>query len=160
MKCRECLLSFVRNAQVDVSVPAGTEKPKRADFVRWAELIAEWAAPGSHFKDVRVYLKQLAGSTWPLVNWLTHASSAVRHDAELIVSATNQLLAFAAALIRRESELPDRCLKCSSYLVKSFYVPELEQDSPYVLVCGACGWEAPQQAESPQTDATSHEEAS
>jgi hypothetical protein len=161
MKCRECLLAFVRDAQVDITVPASTEKPKRADFVRWAELIADWAASGSHSKDVRVYLKQLAGLTWPLVNWLTHTSSAVRHDAELIVSATNQLLAsFAAALIRRESQLPDRCPKCSSYQVKSFYVPELEQDPPYVLVCFACGWEAPQQAKNPQTEPTSPEEAS
>jgi hypothetical protein len=149
MKCRECLLVFVRDAQSDIAVPVGAQKPKRADFVCWAELIADCAASGSHSKDVRVYLKQLAGSTWPLVNWLTHTSSAVRHDAELIVSATNQLLAaFAAALIRRESHLPDRCPKCSSYQVESFYTPELEQDPPYVLVCGACGWEAPQQTKS------------
>jgi hypothetical protein len=155
MKCRECLLAFVRGAQMDVSVPSGTEKPKRADFVHWAELIAEWVAPGSHSKDVRVYLKQLAGSTWPLVNWLTHTSSAVRHDAELIVSATNHLLgSFAAALIRRESQLPDRCPKCSSYQVESFYVPELEQDPPYLLVCRACAWEAPQPAKNSLTDSS------
>ena len=122
MKCRECLLAFVRDAQVDIAIPVGTEKPKRADFVCWTELIADWAASGSHSKDVRVYLNQLAGSTWPLVNWLTrHTSNAVRYDAELIVSATNQLLAsFAAALIRRESHLPDRCPKCLSYQVEEF----------------------------------------
>jgi hypothetical protein len=143
MKCRECLLAFVRDAQTDVLVPKGTEKPKRADFIHWSELIAEWAAPGPQSKDIRAYLKQLAGSTWPLVNWLTHTSNAVRYDAELIVSATNQLLqSFAAALIRRESERPDRCPKCSSYQIESFYSPEVEQDPPYVLVCRACGWEA------------------
>lgn len=52
-----------------------------------------------------------------------------------------------AALVRRESQLPDRCPKCSSYQVRSFYTPELEQDPPYLLVCHACGWEAPQQAQ-------------
>jgi hypothetical protein len=160
MKCRECLLAFVRDAQIDVSIPEGAERPKRADFVRWAELIADWAAPGSHSKDVRTYLKQLAGSTWPLVNWLTHISSAVRHDAELIVSATNQMLvSFAAALIRRESQLPDRCPKCASYQVESFYVPELEEDPPYVLVCNACGWEAPQRSGNSQRESSAHEEA-
>lgn len=155
MKCRECLLAFVRDAQMDVSVHENAEKPKRADFVHWAELIADWAAPGSHFKDVRAYLKQLAGSTWPLVNWLTHTRNAVRHDAELIVSATNHLLgSFAATLIRCESQLPDRCPKCSSYQVESFYVPELEQDPPYLLACRACGWEAPQPAENPLTESS------
>lgn len=157
MKCRECLLVFVRDAQMDISMPEGPEKPKRADFVQWAELIADWAAPGSHSKDVRVYLKQLAGSTWPLVNWLTHTSSAVRNDAELIVSATNHILgSFAATLIRRESQLPDRCPKCSSYQLQSFYVPELEQDPPYLLVCHACGWEVPQKTEKSATAPSSN----
>ncbi len=150
MKCRECLLAFVREAQVDVPVPGGIEKPKRADFAHWAELIADKVAPGSHSKEVRGYLRQLASTSWPLVNWLTHTSNAVRYDAELIVSATNHLLgSFAAALIRCESESPDRCPKCSSYQVQSFYVPELEQDPPYLLVCRGCGWEEPQCAEKP-----------
>lgn len=144
MKCRECLLAFVRAAQQDVSVPEGNDLPKRGDFVQWAGLLAEYAAQGAHAKDLRVFLKQLATSTWPLVNWLTHTSNAVRHDAEIVVSAANQLLdAFAGVLIRRESERPDRCPKCSSYQVQSFYIPETEQDPPYLLVCMACGWEAP-----------------
>lgn len=156
MKCRECLLTFVRDAQMDVSLPEGAEKPKRADFIHWAELIADWAAPGPHSKDVRTYLKQLADSTWPLVNWLTHTSSAVRNDAELIVSATNHILgSFAAALVRRESHLPDRCPKCSSYQVQSFYTPELEQDPPYLLVCHACRWETPRPAENAPAEANS-----
>lgn len=133
MKCRECLLAFVRDAQIGL---ASSQKPKRADFLQWSDLISDWVAPGSHSKDVRVYLKQLAGSTWSLVNWLTHTSSAARNDAELIVSATSHILdSFAAALVRRESQLPDRCPKCSSYQVQSFYTPELEEDPPYLLVC-------------------------
>jgi hypothetical protein len=146
MRCRECLLMFVREARRGVPLPEGTVDPKGGDFVHWAELVADRAAPGSHSKDIRAYLKRLAESTWPLVNWLTHASSAARYDAELIVSATNQVLtSFSAALVRRESRLPDRCPKCSSYQIRSFYVPELEQDPPYVVVCSACGWEAPLQ---------------
>jgi hypothetical protein len=155
MKCRECLLAFVRDTQIDVSLREGAQKPKRSDFVEWADLIADWAVPGSHSKDIRAYLKQLAGSTWPLVNWLTHTSSAARNDAELIVSATSHILdSFAAALVRRESQLPDRCPKCSSYQVQSFYTPELEQDPPYLLVCHACGWEAPQQAQNSPIEAS------
>jgi hypothetical protein len=144
MKCRECLLMLVREARRGIPVPEGTEEPKGGDFVHWTALVADWAAHGSHSKDVRAYLKRLAESTWPLVNWLTHASSAARYDAELAVSATNHVLtSFTAALVRRESGQPDRCPKCSSYQVRSFYVPELEQDPPYVVTCSACGWEEP-----------------
>jgi len=142
MKCRECLLMLVREARRGIPLPEGTEAPKGGDFVHWTALIADWAAPGPHSKDVRTHLKRLAESTWPLVNWLTHASSAARFDAELIVSATNQVLtSFTAALVRHESGQPDRCPKCSSYQVRIFYVPELEQDPPYIVACSACGWE-------------------
>lgn len=158
MKCRECLLAFVRDAQEDIAAPEGPDKPKRADFVHWAELIADWAASGQQSKDIRAYLKQLATSTWQLVNWLTHSTNAVRSDAELVVSATNHVLgSFADALIRRESERPDRCPKCSSYQIESFYAPELEQDPPYVLVCRACGWETPQPKEDPDIAAAQPE---
>jgi len=98
------LLAFVREAQIDVSVL--THREAKARRLRSLGRITQTGAPGSHSKDVRAYLKQLAGSTWPLINWLTHTSSAVRHDAELIVSATNHLIgSFAAALIRRESRV-------------------------------------------------------
>lgn len=142
MKCRECLLTFVRDAQADVPIQAGTERPKRGDFTAWAGLIADWAAPGDHSKDVRQHLKTIADSTWQLVNWLTHARNATLSDAELVVSATNHLLEwFSESLMRRESERPERCPKCSSYQVESFYAPELELDPPYLLTCLACGWE-------------------
>jgi hypothetical protein len=145
MKCRECLLTFVRDAQIDVPLQSGTERPKRGDFIAWAALIAEWAAPGEHSKDVRRHLKALADSTWQLVNWLTHARNATHSDAELVVSATNHLLEwFSESIVRRESEQPERCPKCSSYQVASFYTPELERDPPYILTCLACGWEHPE----------------
>ena len=148
MKCRECLLTFVRDAQDDVHVPQGQEPPKRADFVHWSELLAGFATPGAHGKDLRAYLKQIASSAWPLVNWLTHTTSAVRYDAEIAVAATNHVLeSFAGALIRQESKNAGRCPKCSSYQVQSFYMPELEYDPPYLLVCMACGYEAPAKEE-------------
>jgi hypothetical protein len=144
MKCRECLLTFARDAQSDVRLIPGAERPKRGDFVAWSRLIADWAAPGDHSKDIRQHLKQLADSTWQLVNWLTHARNAVHAEAELAVSATRHLLdSFCGAIVRFESKQPERCPKCSSYQMDSFYAPELEQDPPYVLCCRACGWEEP-----------------
>jgi hypothetical protein len=144
MKCRECLLTFARGAQSDIETPPVAERPKRGDFTGWAELIADWAAPGEQSKDIRRYLKQLAASTWQLVNWLTHARNAIFVDAELVVSATEHLLSsFADAIVRRESGRPDRCPKCSSYQLDSYYAPELDRDPSYMLVCRECEWEAP-----------------
>ncbi|MGA4073539.1 hypothetical protein ACI2TP_19730 [Ralstonia nicotianae] len=143
MKCRECLLTFVASAPEYVELPDGAVLPKRANFTEWAELIANWAAPGTHSKDIRAYLKQVSGSAWGLVNWLTHTSNAVAIDAELAMDATHHVLeVFSAAVVRKESERPDRCPRCSSYQLASFYAPELESDPPYVTVCRACEWES------------------
>lgn len=143
MKCRECLLTFVRDAQGDVQVQPGVERPKGADFVNWSALVAEWAAKGDQSRDIRRHLKQLADSTWQLVNWLTHARNAVHADAELVVAATSHLLElFSGAIVRLESQRPERCPNCSSYQLNSVYAPELDRDPPYVTVCRACGWES------------------
>jgi hypothetical protein len=151
MKCRECLLAFTRAAQNDIpGLKNGSPFPKRSDFVHWAELIADQAAPGPHAKDLRKYLKDGASNAWHLVNWLTHASNAIRHDAEFVVSATIHLLeSFAGVLVRHQSRNPGRCPSCSSYQVEAFYAPEAEHDPPYMLVCKACHWEG-QAAKEPE----------
>ncbi|HDR8917509.1 TPA: hypothetical protein QDA90_000125 [Burkholderia vietnamiensis] len=145
MKCRECLLAFVRIAPEYVEIPDDSIPPKRGDFTAWAELIADWAAPGAHSKDIRAHLKQVSGSAWQLANWLTHTSNALSIDAGLTLDATHHVLeVFSAAVIRKESARPDRCPQCASYQLTSFYVPELETetDPPYVTVCQACEWES------------------
>ncbi|MDQ5986518.1 MAG: hypothetical protein CSYNP_02248 [Syntrophus sp. SKADARSKE-3] len=148
MKCRECLLAFARAAQSSITLPAGSEPPKRSDFVHWAELLAEDAAGGRHAKDLRISLKDMAGSTWQLVNWLTHTSNALRVDAEMVVESTHHLLEmFTGAVMRPESGNPGRCPKCASYQLESFYIPEAETESPYILVCMACHWESSQRDE-------------
>ncbi|MCA8233624.1 hypothetical protein [Burkholderia cenocepacia] len=145
MKCRECLLAFIRTPPEYVELPDGVAIPKRSNFTEWAELIADWAAPGAHSKDIRAHLKQVSGSAWQLANWLTHTSNALAIDAGLTLDATHHVLeVFSAAVIRKESARPDRCPQCASYQLTSFYVPELETetDPPYVTVCQACGWES------------------
>jgi len=145
MKCRECLLTFARAMQKNIPPPEGASPlPKRGDFIHWAELMAEYTAPGPHAKELRKYLKDGANTTWQLVNWLTHASNAIRHDAELVAAATNHLLeTFTGVLVRHESKNPGRCPNCLSYQLESFYVPEVEHDPPYMLVCMACHWKGP-----------------
>jgi hypothetical protein len=46
MRCRECLLTFVKLAGDPKMVPVGGELPKAADFIHWSELIADAIAPG------------------------------------------------------------------------------------------------------------------
>jgi hypothetical protein len=144
MKCRECLLAFARDAQKNISVPEKMEAPKRSDLIHWMELVADQIAGGAHTKEIRKHLKDGATATWQLANWLTHTSNANRPKAEIVVAATKNLIeAFAMAFASFESKNPGRCPKCSSYQLKSFYVPKLERDPPYVLACMACQWKEP-----------------
>lgn len=140
MRCRECLLAFIRSAQENITFQESTVAPKKGDFILWSDLLANWLAPGEHSQCVRKYLKDITSSTWKLVNWLTHATNVTLIDAELSVRATEQVLgALSRAFIRRESRRPDRCPKCSSYQLDSNYVPETESVLPYNLSCKACG---------------------
>lgn len=144
MKCRECLLAFAREAQKSIAMRDKEEGPKRSDFIHWMELLADQVAGGSHAKEIRNHLKDGATTTWQLANWLTHTSNANRPNAEMVVAATKNLLeAYTIAFVGFESRNPGRCPKCSSYQLESFYVPELERDPPYMLVCMACHWEGP-----------------
>jgi len=139
MRCRESLLQVVRALANDRIVPADEKPPKRADFVHWSELVADDLAHGSSAADVRGYVKAMSRSVWQLVNWLTHASNASRPDAELAVGATEAvLLAFATAVLRSQTDRPDRCPKCRSY---AFVTEEAEGGAPTVA-CETCGWTA------------------
>ena len=108
MQLRECLLSLAKAMSKDEFVPPGQEAPKRGDFIHWMELIAEAVAKGQHAQEARGYLKAVSKTTWQLVNWLTHASNAVRHDARLAHTATETILGvFMAAIEEHESQAPD-----------------------------------------------------
>lgn len=141
MRCRECLLAFIRAVADKSMVPVSHEAPKSADFIQWSEVIAHTIAQGSRTRDIRQYLKSLATSTWQLVNWLTHATNAVEFDGRMAVDATqNTLVAFNTALVRYERGVPDRCPQCSSYKLTSVYQPGLDVDPPYITLCESCGW--------------------
>jgi hypothetical protein len=142
MRCREALLAFVREVADDEMVPAGTEAPKRGDFLYWSEYIAQAIASGESSEAIRTYLKMTARGTWGLVRWLTHEQNATRFDSDLSVAATENVLAtFSMALVRFERGAPDRCPVCSSYRLTSDYRPEVSTESPYVTLCESCGWE-------------------
>ncbi len=141
MRCRECLLEFVRAAGKSDMVPNGEPAPKRGDFLRWSELIAELIAPGERAAELRAYLKATARVTWQLVSGLTHAANATRIDGQIAVEATQNVLAsFGLTLVRHEHGAVDRCPSCGSYRLASDYRPDLDIDPPYVTLCRSCGW--------------------
>jgi hypothetical protein len=76
---------------------------------------------------VRSYLKKVAGETWDLVNWLTHAKNAGRLDAEMALKAVEHLLGFFTAARMRFDRDVRRCDRCGSYDVRA-------------AACTHCGW--------------------
>ena len=71
MRCREALLSLIKEAASPEVVPAGKTAPKAGDFQGWSELLIEQWSPGSGSKELRSYIKTNARAVWQLVNWLT-----------------------------------------------------------------------------------------
>lgn len=142
MRCRECLLSFIREVATKAMVPKEQEPPKQSDFIHWSELVASTIARGERSYRVRAYLKAVAKRTWEMVNWLTHASDATLFDGEMAVEATGHLLVvYSYALVRYERGEPERCPVCRSYRLAADYRPELGATGAYVTLCESCGWE-------------------
>ncbi len=148
MRCRECLIAFVRSLSDAKMVPEGQDVPNVGDVIHWTELIADTVARGSRAADIRGYLKTLAKSTWQLVSWLTHAANAVRYDGTLAVDATYAVLnAYGAAILRHERPTSDRCPRCNSLRIQVIDEPEF--DSGLGIACESCGvvTDATEQAE-------------
>jgi hypothetical protein len=117
MRLRECLVSFIGETTNDELVPAGTERPKNADFKGWTELLANALAGGDSSAKLRSYLKSIAVETWTYVNWLTHAKNAVRMDAEIGLKTVEHLLGMFTAARLRLGRTSTRCEECGSYRV-------------------------------------------
>jgi hypothetical protein len=139
MKCRECLLAFIREVARDDMIPKDATAPKRGDFIHWAEHVANAIAPSKSAERLRAYLRTTAKATWEYVQWLTHASNATRFDGEIAVDATGHVLsAYSHVLIKQERGIPDRCPRCSSYRLFREYDEELDA---YIDICESCEWE-------------------
>jgi hypothetical protein len=138
VRCRETLLAFIRSVSNPAMVPAGTEAPQAANFIKWSELVANHLASGSRNERIRGYLKALAKETWELVNWLTHTANASKVEGTMAIDATHSVLeAFGVALMRYERKTPERCGRCASLRLALAYMPEFETDG---AVCQTCGF--------------------
>jgi len=137
------MLAFVRAAPDYIELPEDVAQPKRGDFTQWASLIADWAVPGPHLKDIRAHLKQVSNSAWQLANWLTHTSNALPIDAELTMDATHHVLEiFSTAVIRKESDRPERCPQCASVQMHRELVRRFLQRQPLAQPQDAMGTHA------------------
>jgi len=142
MRLRESMISFVRDIADDSYVEAGAERPKAADVVNWIELFANKVYSGGSGSNVRSYIKKTAKETWDLVNWLTHAANATRTDADMGLSAVDNVLStLMMAVIRHERGVPDRCPECSSYRMTTDHRELPNDDYQNVTLCESCGWE-------------------
>jgi hypothetical protein len=143
MRCRECLLSLIREAPREKLLSPGEAAPQSSNFIAWTGVLAAGVAAGSSSERLRSYLRSAAKETWEYVNWLTHAKNAIRFDGQIAVDATAHVLkSFAMAIVRYEEGSPDRCPACNSYRLTVHFHPEGDHyDDPNVILCEACGWE-------------------
>jgi hypothetical protein len=144
VRLRECLVSFLGETTSEELVPEGTQRPKRADFRAWTELLANALAARESAAKLRSYLKKVAAETWEYVNWLTHAKNAVRMDAEIGLKAVEHLLGMFTAARLRLGRASVRCGECGSYQLVGGE-------------CRLCGWVDPAY-EPPQVRELSEEE--
>lgn len=139
VRCRQSLLSLVREIGADEMVLPNGSPPKHDDFGHWSEIIANFFTGGSRSSRMRSHLKSCARSTWELVGWLVHSANATRYEAEFVLDATRHVLAaYTISIVRFEREAPNRCPICSSYRLTTDYRPDADDE---VVLCEVCGWE-------------------
>lgn len=143
MRCRETLLTLVREVSEHGNVSVGEQVPKIGDFVGWSDLVANQIAGGGSAEFIRGYLKNTADRAWRLVNWVTHARNATREDARLAVVATSHVVdIFALETLRQKVQPPEKCGRCGSRKLETDWRPDLGRNGDYVVRCEACGAEA------------------
>jgi hypothetical protein len=140
MRCRECLLTLVRELIAGGKLESSNDPPKAGDFSGWNERIADFIAPGGSAEHVRGYLKTTGERAWRLANWLTHCTSATRGDAELALNATSHVINnYVLAVLRDKAGAPSRCERCKSYKITIDWRPDLGPSGLYVPRCETCG---------------------
>jgi hypothetical protein len=142
MRCREALLSLVKELNEGNGLVTDDNLPKASDFPAWNERIANATAPGGSAEHVRGYLKTTAEPAWRPAHWLTHAANATRDDARFTLAAASHVVDnYAFAILKKKSDAPERCGRCKSYKITVDWRPDLGTTGLYVSRCEACGAE-------------------
>jgi hypothetical protein len=141
VRCREALLSLIRDLADPKMLVRDQAEPKLADFIHWSEVIADWSTPNPSLARIRSYLRSIAKDAWQLVNWLTHSRSANRRLADFAYRTTSHVvLSFSSARHFRNEVEVKRCPRCDSYQLFEEFRPD---DWVEVTLCEACGAESP-----------------
>lgn len=139
MLCREALTTFIREIAEAGMLEKIPGSPKMSDFKAWAEHVIGSIAAGGSAEFVRGYLKSMANKGWELVNWLTHAKNATRHDAQLALSATEYIVDQLVMLtLRSLANAPEKCEKCGSFKITVTWRPDIGDEGEYVTQCDVC----------------------
>jgi hypothetical protein len=141
MLLRECLITLVGALRRRVEIDSTKERPKDADFIGWSDVLLEALCPGGTNKELRQYLKGTSKQTWQLVNWLTHDRNASHSASEIALSACSQVTVHAVAMVfGRHRDTVDRCPRCQSRQLRTYFDVALGDDGEYFLSCGSCDW--------------------
>jgi hypothetical protein len=141
MLLRECLISLIGGLRRRVSLPAGVEHPKEADFVAWSAVLMDALCRGGSNKQLRQHLKAVAEETWKLVNWLTHARNANKTASSIAIHTCNTVVGhFIQVLERDRTDSTERCPTCHSRDIRTHFDIAIGPDGDYYLSCGVCEW--------------------
>jgi hypothetical protein len=138
--CRQALLALVSDHASSPWLQLDGPPPKGNDFKGWMTVIATSLSRNR----MRSYVTALAEKTWDLTVWLQHYEDANPWGAELVLEATQHMLAVVGRLVHRHEhgEL-SRCPRCGSYRLDETTEVVEDPEPGYLAteVCGACGWE-------------------
>lgn len=121
-------MTFTDAAQDVIPWKAQEEKPKRADFKAWVDHICSIVLSGPKHENRRALFKSQLDAAWKFSNWLTHARSAVWHDAEAALSITESALTMCVSTIYRMTrDVPDQRPNCGSSRLRTEHAESPEE---------------------------------
>jgi hypothetical protein len=141
MLLREGLLSLVSAMSERVPIDQHAERPMKANFIAWSELLADALLPGSSSKDLRQLLKNAARDAWQTANWLTHTRSASRTASTMVLHSCQTVVGhLIQALEGGRAERVGKCPVCQSNDVRTHFDGEIQPEGDYYASCGVCDW--------------------
>jgi hypothetical protein len=113
VKCREALLTLVRENRDASWIGEVADPPKGDDLKGWMAIFASRLLAD---RRQRAYLTDVTDKTWDLAVSLQHDTNATPLDAEWTLDAVRHLLSsFMLARMKHERGAPARRPRCGSY---------------------------------------------
>ena len=91
-RCRDCLATTIHHFLGEPLVNAGHRAPVEADFLHWAEALANAAGPGVAGRDLRSHLKTVSRVAWDRTARLLDGEETEAREGELALKATFEVI--------------------------------------------------------------------